>query len=71
MENVLTLVCNIFNLPVSLVAAYRSSNIFLRSNALRLTDDENWRTDLAEWSLEGCTELQDVLLIEDTTRDKE
>lgn len=69
MENVLTLVCNIFTLPVSLVAAYRSSNIFLRSGALRLTDDDAWRTSLAEWSLENCSDLQDVLLIEDTTKD--
>jgi hypothetical protein len=66
---VLTLVCNIFQLPVAMVSAYRSNSIFMRSEALRLCDDVQWRMSLAEWSLLGCTELRDVMMISDTTAD--
>ncbi|GIL66467.1 hypothetical protein Vafri_20001 [Volvox africanus] len=69
-ENVLMLICNIFQLPVALVAAYRSANIFIRSTALRLTDDDQWRYSLAQWSMLNAYELRDVLLVPNATLDE-
>ncbi|GIM05799.1 hypothetical protein Vretimale_10187 [Volvox reticuliferus] len=69
-ENVLMLICNIFQLPVALVAAYRSANIFIRSTALRLTDDDRWRYSLAQWSMLNAYELRDVLLVPNATLDE-
>ncbi|EFJ43286.1 hypothetical protein VOLCADRAFT_96512 [Volvox carteri f. nagariensis] len=87
-ENVLMLICNIFQLPVALVAAYRyglpgggggagfpkspassSANIFIRSTALRLTDDDQWRYSLAQWSMLNAYELRDVLIVPDAGLD--
>ncbi|GFR46705.1 hypothetical protein Agub_g8325 [Astrephomene gubernaculifera] len=69
-ENVLQLICNIFQLPVALVAAYRSSNIFIRSTAMKLTDDDQWRYSLAQWSMLNASDLRDVLLVPDATKDE-
>ncbi|KAG2452936.1 hypothetical protein HYH02_002274 [Chlamydomonas schloesseri] len=68
-ENVLQLICNIFQLPVALVAAYRSANIFIRSTALKLTDDDQWRYSLAQWSMLNVHDLRDVLVVPDATLD--
>ncbi|GLC55895.1 hypothetical protein PLESTB_001041000 [Pleodorina starrii] len=68
-ENVLMLICNIFQLPVALVAAYRSANIFIRSTALRLTDDDQWRYSLAQWSMLNAYELRDVLMVPNAALD--
>ncbi|KXZ54057.1 hypothetical protein GPECTOR_5g165 [Gonium pectorale] len=69
-ENVLQLICNIFQIPVALVAAYRSSNIFIRSTAIKLTDDEQWRYSLAQWSMMNVHDLKDVLMVPDATLDE-
>ncbi|PNW87297.1 hypothetical protein CHLRE_02g117050v5 [Chlamydomonas reinhardtii] len=68
-ENVLQLICNVFQLPVALVAAYRSANIFIRSTALKLTDDDQWRYSLAQWAMLNVHDLRDVLLVPDATLD--